>query len=333
MVFWALRAFAQSAPDASAPSAGSLREIVAITESLPQLRGLIVARDGEVLVRQGFRGYAPDEKTNIKSLSKTVLSALVGIAIARGVLMSTSQPIASLLADALPAAADPRLKRVTLGHLLSMRAGLESTSDDRYGAWIAAPDQVRFALGRPFVAEPGGDYLYSTGNTHLLSAILTRASGRSTLELMRAWLGEPLGIGIAPWERDAQGIYLGGNNMMLSALGLLAFAEMYRNGGRAGGQQIVPEAWVATSWTPRGPARYFGHDYGYGWFIARMADQEVRYGWGYGGQMLYVVPALGLSVVMVSGAQEGALQSGYIARLHALLVQIIELAATGAAPR
>jgi CubicO group peptidase (beta-lactamase class C family) len=110
---------------------------------------------------------------------------------------------------------------------------------------------VAHALSRPFVDAPGGGMLYSTGSSHLLSAILTRASGRSTLDLARDWLGEPLGIGFPPWDRDPQGVYLGGNNMALSPRELLRFGELYRQGGELDGRRILSEAWVETSWTPR----------------------------------------------------------------------------------
>src|SRR5690606_8925781 len=120
------------------------------------------------------------------------------------------------------------------------------------GRWVQSRDWVAHVLSRPLVDEPGGRMLYSTGNTHVLSAVLSRATGRSTLDLARDWLGEPLGIDIPPWERDPQGIYLGGNNMALSPRALLRLGELYRNGGTHGGVRIFAEEWVKASWTPRG---------------------------------------------------------------------------------
>ena len=130
-----------------------------------------------------------------------------------------------------------------------MQAGLERTSGPNYGRWVSSRNWVRNALSLPFAADPGGPMLYSTGSTHLLSAILTRASGQSTLELARNWL-EPLkGFSITAWDRDPQGIYLGGNQMAMSTRSLLAFGELYRNGGKTPeGVQIVPADWIAQSW-------------------------------------------------------------------------------------
>ncbi|MGH6914480.1 MAG: serine hydrolase domain-containing protein, partial [Geminicoccales bacterium] len=219
--------------------------------AMPNLHALLVARDGETVVAEVFRGPALDRAVNVKSVSKTVMSALAGVAIERGVLEGVHQPIAPVLDGLVPAGADPRVAEITVGHLLTMRAGLERTSGRNYGAWVTSPNWVRYALSRPFVGEPGGRMLYSTGSYHLLSAVLTRASGRSTLALARDWLGEPLGIEIPPWTRDPQGFYLGGNNMALSPQALLRFGEMYRRGGVHEGRRILPASWVEASWTPR----------------------------------------------------------------------------------
>ncbi len=134
--------------------------------------------------------------------------------------------------------------------------------------------------------------LYSTGSTHLLSAILTRTSGRSTRELAREWLGPVEGFSIGAWDRDPQGIYVGGNQMAMTPRSLLAFGELYRNGGknngrRAGGagrldREILacraPIPSIAATAMAMAGSR------------AQIGGQDVHYAWGYGGQMLYIVP-------------------------------------------
>ncbi len=306
-------------PPASEPDTKLIEATVARARELPNLRSLIVSHNGRVLAEQAFQGSRIDRPTNIKSASKTVMSALVGIAIERGILQGVDQPVASLLAQSIPADADPRVRQITVGHLLSMRAGLERTSGRNYGAWIGSGNWVRYALSRPFVDEPGGRMLYSTGSTHLLSAALTRASKRSTLELAREWLGEPLDITIAPWTRDPQGIYLGGNEMALSPRALWRFGEMYRQGGMIDGKRVVSENWIRESWTPRTSSPFTGDTYGYGWFMRNMHGHTAHYAWGFGGQMLYVIPSLGLTAVMTSDATEPSREDNYIGQLHALV--------------
>jgi len=296
--------------------------------SIEPLKAVVVAHEGAVVAERGYGRWRPDSQANIKSASKAVLSALVGIAIERGLLDGVDQPVAPLLADSLPEDPDPRLAGVTIGHLLSMQAGLGSTSGRNYGRWVNSADWVRAALARPFVAEPGGAMVYSTGSSHLISAILTRVSGRSTLALAREWLGPQEGFEITAWDRDPQGIYFGGNNMAMSARSLLAFGELYRTGGLAAdGTRLLPRAWVAESWQPRTVSRFNGDGYGYGWFSREIGDRQVHYAWGYGGQMLYVVPSLRLTVAMTSDETRASGRTGHRAGLHALLGAIIEAVA------
>jgi len=317
-------ALAQGSEATAAQTPPSLTPILDNAATLTPLRTVLVAHDGATIARRGYRGHSVTASTNIKSASKSVVSALVGIAIDKGELKGPDQPIAPLLRRDLPASPDPRMDEITIGNLLSMQAGLERTSGPYYGQWIASPNWVRAALGRPFVDEPGGAMLYSTGSTHLLSAILTRQTGRSTLQLARDWLGPMPGFSIASWERDPQGIYFGGNQMAMSPASLLAFGELYRNGGKApDGRQLISADWIARSWQIRTHSRFTGDGYGYGWFVREIAGQAVHYAWGYGGQMLYIVPAKNLSIVMTSDTDAPAGRSGHRDSLHALAGEII----------
>lgn len=308
-----------------------MQAVVREASQLPRIRSLLVLRDGQTLAEHRFNGGPPlDRPVNIKSASKSVLSAMVGVAIARGALTGADQPVLSVLKADAPANPDPRLRALTVGQLLSMQAGLDRTSGPNYGRWVSSPNWVRYALSRPFVDEPGGAMLYSTGSSHLVSAMLTKASGNSTLQLAQDWLGEPLGIEIPPWPRDPQGVYFGGNDMLMSPHALARFGELYRNGGRLDGREILPQAWIAESWRARTVSPWSGNAYGYGWFLTNVGHHDVRFAWGYGGQMLYIVPDLRLTVVMTSdpvAPREG----DHIGALHRLLATgIIPAAEAGA---
>lgn len=311
----AFPAFAQQVP---------LDPILERADSLEPLETVMVAVDGTVIAERGYDGNSVDAPTNIKSASKTVVSALVGMAIDRGVIDGVDQKIADFLADDFPEGADARLADITVGNLLSMQAGLEPTSGPNYGRWVASRNWVRAALDQPFADDPGGRMLYSTGSTHLLSAILTEATGESTLALAREYFAEVDGFAIGGWERDPQGIYLGGNQMAMSPRSLLAFGEVYRNGGMAAnGERVVSEDWIAQSWTQRTASRFTSDGYGYGWFMSQIGGEDVRYAWGYGGQMLYIVPNLELSVVMTSDENSPAASTGHRDNLEDLLAEII----------
>ena len=148
--------------------------IMEAANGFPSLHALIISRHGDLELEHVFRGPAADRPVNVKSVSKTIIATLIGIAIDRRVFEGLDQPIAPMLADKLPRDADPRLQAVTIGNLLSMQSGLDRTSGPNYGRWVGSNDWVRYALSREFVDEPGGGMLYSTGNSHLLSALLTR---------------------------------------------------------------------------------------------------------------------------------------------------------------
>ena len=291
--------------------------------ALDRLNSLIVARNGAVAFGEAFRGPGLDRPVNVKSVSKTIVAALVGAALDRGVLRDVDQPVAALLSDLVPAAADPRVSEITIAHLLTMQAGLERTSGVNYGRWVSSRNWIAHALSRPFVTEPGTGMLYSTGSYHLLGAALARAAGRDLLALARDWLGTPLDIEIPPWIRDPQGFYLGGNEMALAPLALLRFGEMARQRGLWAEARVLSASWIDESWVPRTRSPFSGDDYGYGWFLRRAGGHGVAYARGYGGQMVYVVPSLGLTVVVTSDPTRPARSRGYVGDLNAMLSEEI----------
>lgn len=330
--FIAAAAAFTAAPSLLRAEDAALDATLAEAAALTQLRAVAVWRDGpdggREIAARGYHGFTPDRPTNIKSASKSVISALAGIAIARGVIAGADQPIVALLPPAdLPPDPDPRLARVTVGNLLSMQAGLGRQSGPNYGRWVSSGNWVRTALAAPFEAEPGGRMLYSTASSHLVSAILTHASGRSTLALARDWLGAIPGFAITGWEQDPQGIYLGGNEMAMSTRSLLAFGTAYARGGAG----VIPPSWIGESWTPRTNSIFSGESYGYGWFIGRVGrfgmGRPVRYGWGYGGQMIYVFPPAGgapaAAVAITSDPDQPSARTGYRSALHDLAARLV----------
>jgi len=282
--------------DAQPASPAVLAPAVAAAKELPRLHSLIVAQRGSIILERYFNGRRETSPANVKSVSKSVISALVGIAVDRKVL-SLEEPIAKYFPD-LP---EPK-RRISIEQLLMMQSGLESTSNRNYGAWVQSANWVRFALGRPLVATPGTQMIYSTGNSHLLSAILTKATGKSTWQFAQEALAKPLGFSLASWMRDPQGIYFGGNDMLMTPRQMLAFGEMYRNGGQANGRQILSNAFIDDTFEPRGRSRISGREYGYGWWIRDMDGRKAYYAWGFGGQYIVIVPSLDLTVVSTSAA-------------------------------
>lgn len=288
----------------------TLDDAVKAAGELPRLNSLLVSRHGTLLVEQYFNGARATRPANVKSVSKSIISALVGIAIERRQLAGVREPIASFFPD-LQKVADPRKQQITIEDLLTMRSGLESTSSRNYGAWVLSRNWVQFALNRPMLANPGTVMEYSTGNTHLLSAILTRATGTSTWQFAQKALADPLGFTLPQWPRDPQGIYFGGNDMLLTPRQMVAFGTIYLNHGRVGGVQVVPSAWVDASLVPRSRSHWSGQEYGYGWWIRDIAGHRSFHAWGYGGQFIFVVPDLDLVVATTSVTTTGEERRGH----------------------
>jgi CubicO group peptidase (beta-lactamase class C family) len=279
-----------------APGLPALDAAATAAAELPRLHSLLVSQRGSIILERYFNRRRETSPANVKSVSKSVIAALVGVAV-DSKLLSLDQPITKYFPDL------PESKRaITIEDLLTMRSGLESTSSRNYGAWVQSSNWVRHALARPLVAAPGTQMIYSTGNTHILSAILTKATGRSTWQFAQEMLAKPLGFSLAPWVRDPQGIYFGGNEMVMTPRQMLAFGEMYRNGGQVSGRRILSKAFVDETFQPRGRSRISGREYGYGWWIREMAGRTAYYAWGFGGQYIVLVPSLDLTVVSTSAA-------------------------------
>ena len=291
--------------------------------SLDQLHAIVIGQSGAIRAAEAFRGPALERPANVKSISKTLVAAITGIAIDAGALPGPSATIGETAPGLIPRNADPRVADITIADLLTMQAGLERTSGGNYGEWVSSANWVADALSRPFVTEPGSRMLYSTGSYHILGAVLSEVTGRSLLALAREGLGDPLGIDIPAWTRDPQGRYLGGNEMALSPLALFRVGEAFRQNGVYEGRRVVSTDWVRQSFTPRTRSFFSRTDYGYGWFLARGGRHRVFFGRGYGGQMLYVVPSLDLTVVVTSDPTRPARTDGHTGDLNRMMAELI----------
>jgi CubicO group peptidase (beta-lactamase class C family) len=291
----------------------------AAAESMPRLHSLLVSQRGGLVFEYYARGHSAARLANIKSASKSVISTLVGIAIERKLIPGLDTPIVRWFPE-LRADADERKQTITIEDLLTMRSGLASTSGGNYGRWVTSANWVRHALSRPMVSDPGTSMEYSTGTSHILSAILTKVSKTSTHAFAVETLAAPLGITLARWPRDPQGIYFGGNEMLMTGRQMIALGELYRSRGRAGGRQVVPAEWVDASCTPRTRSRWDSdREYGYGWWSQTFGGRRACFAWGFGGQYIFVFRDLDLVVAIASSTTISDERRGYRRQLFELL--------------
>jgi CubicO group peptidase (beta-lactamase class C family) len=204
-----------------------------------------------------------------------------------------------------------------------MTTGLEGTSFDNYGPWVASADWVQFALDQPVECRPGACMTYSTGNTHLLAVILARVSGEDLRTYARDVFYGKVGIPLPVWDRDPQGNYLGGNNMALRPRDMVRFGEVYLNGGRYEGEQLVPAEWIERSWEMVTVSPWNGHRYGYLWWSRTFGGERTYFAWGYGGHYLFIVPRLDLVVAVTSSLNDRPRGGNHNAAVQAFLADEI----------
>jgi CubicO group peptidase (beta-lactamase class C family) len=287
---------------------------------LPRLHSLLISQGDDLVFEQYYNGRDPSRPANMKSASKSVISALVGIAIDRGIIDSVDVKVAEYFPKLIAASDDAQKQQITIENLLTMQSGLESTSNRNYGKWVLSDNWIEFALNQPLVAKPGTRMLYSTGSTHLLSAIITKASGMSTKQFAQENLSSRLGFSMSYWPTDPQGIYFGGNDMEMTPRQMLEFGHLYLNEGVKDNEQIISKAWVEDSHKPRARSpRGQGRFYGYGWWLRDLAGMQVPVAWGYGGQLIFVVKELDLVVVATSESTPSPSRRGHLRSLYEII--------------
>ena len=307
---------------------GKYSKAHAAASQLPRLHSLLISQVDDLVFEQYYNQRDPSRPANMKSASKSVISALVGIAIDKGLIDSVDVKVAEYFPDLIAASDDLQKQQITIENLLTMQSGLETTSNRNYGKWVLSDNWVEFALNQPLVAAPGTRMLYSTGSTHLLSAIITQASGMSAKQFAQENLSLRLGFSMSYWSQDPQGIYFGGNDMEMTPRQMLEFGRLYLNEGVYENEQVISKAWIEDSHKPRARSpRGQGRFYGYGWWLRDLAGMQVPVAWGYGGQLIFVVKELDLVVVATSESTPGSSRRGHLGRLYELVEEHVLLPA------
>lgn len=295
---WPDDAWSDVAPeDVGLSSAFLVASAERIRDNLPEVRALLVVKNGKMAFERYFGGVGPQEMANTKSVTKSVVSALVGIAIARNRITGIDAPITTWLSPEIPETADPRVRTITLRHLLSMTAGFEWQENGPSTAeWLRSPDRVRFTLASPLRADPGEEFNYNTGASHLLSIVLARATGGDVAAFAETALFAPIGATVGTWSTDPQGFYEGGSELWLTPRDMARFGLLLLRKGRWRDRQVIPESWVLESTRPHGRV-----DYGFLWWhLPEEWGGPAINALGYGGQLISVVPAADAVIVMSS---------------------------------
>lgn len=281
-------------------STSTVDQIVKEARDIGTMNSIIVVQSDSTLIEDYWGRMRRGSTTNIKSASKSILSLLIGIAIEKGYLESVDQPIGPFFQDYFDTNPDATKEAITIRDLLTMRAGLETTSSRNYGTWVTSRDWVKYILDQEMDGTPGREMIYSTGSSHLLSVILTRASGMSTRDFANRYLFRPLDITVGGWDRDPQGYFMGGNNMALSPRSLVKIGRLLMDMGVHDGEQLIPRQWILDSVSIYTKSNYNDNNFGYMWWRRMVSDYHVIFAWGSGGQYMIMLPELDAIVAVTS---------------------------------
>jgi CubicO group peptidase (beta-lactamase class C family) len=274
----------------------------------PFIHAIVVTRNGYLIAERYYNGTDKNDAHTIQSVSKSFLSALYGIALHAGHIATLDTPMVAYLSDSKSVIRDERIFDITLRHLLTMRAGYNGDSDILLDV-MNSQNWVSAALAQQLIFIPGTSYRYSTVGTHLLSVILTKATGLSTRDYAEKHLFEPLGITLRDWRQDPQGYYFGGSDMFITPRDMARFGWLYMNEGNLDGLQIVPASWVAKSITPvytyENPTwgTIDNIAYGYLWWLGEMKLYKTFFALGYGGQFIFNIPELNMVIATACDSQ------------------------------
>lgn len=326
------RDWQRTTTEAAGFDAGLERKLLAGIESglLRKLHTVAVARNGAIVLEHYGAGedetilqsfghvvFTPDRLHDLRSVTKSVVGLLYGIALERRLVPATDAVLVDRFPEYPDLRADPARRRVTVAHALTMTMGFEWDESKPYTgpenseiAMEMAPDRYRFVLDRPIVAEPGAQWIYSGGAVAVIGALIERGTGQNLADFAREALFEPLGIEDFAWWRGADGVYSPAAGLRLTTLGLLRIGVMLLDGGRFEGRQVVPAGWIEATFTAH-ITLPDGSGYGYLWYLGEAAVPGLggRRPWlagmGNGGQRLWLMPDAGLACVVYAGDYNG----------------------------
>lgn len=280
--------------------------------------------------------FGPTTLHDTRSISKSVVSLLVGIAVQQGKIKSAATPVLDFYPE-FAALRTPERSAITLEHLLTMTSGLEwdeagLPNDETKLFWKSSP--YEFVLSRPIASTPGKTFHYNSGGTAVLADVLVRSSGKSLTELVRTQLFEPLGITDWQWVADLHGRELAFTGLRMRPRDMLKLGRLVLDKGQWRGRQIVPAEWIAASTRPhiatgfRSPPDSSNPlQYGYQWWAGRTDWKGKQLAWsagfGNGGQRIFTVPELDMTVVMTSGDYGSAQITQTVNRLFARVVATV----------
>ncbi len=302
--FWPTSSWRTTAPETQGVDPAKLKALqTAVKSRQVNLDSLLIIRNGWIISETYYNGQSQDTLHAQFSVTKSFISTLIGIAFDQGKLSQMDQRVLDLLPGMQLTNLDADKQAMTLEHLLTMSSGLDWTEGDpAYRAMYMSSDWVKWVMDEPMRAAPGKEFNYCSGCSHVLSAILQQQTGLKTVDYGQKYLLKPLGINHLNWEKDAQGIAIGGWGLELTARDMAKLGYLYLHQGMWQGKQVVSSKWVQAATTKHvstdGP-----NGYGYQWWT--YPSHNAYMALGRGGQTIFVAPDLNLIVVTTANLSGG----------------------------
>lgn len=317
--YWPVHQWRRASPEAQGMDSRVLADALDyVHQHQIPIHSLVIVRNGYIVLDAYFWPFQDHQLHDLASVTKSVTSTLIGVAIEEHRLSGLQQLVLPLFTRQSIANRDERKNRLTIEHLLTMTSGLDchvEGGEQTLSQMMASRDWVRFMLDLPMAAEPGARFAYCSGGMHLLSGIITQATDRSALDFARRELFGPLGIENVVWPADPQGNSHGWGDLHLQPRDIAKIGYLWLKGGRWGNRQLVPADWMrAAVQVHAHPGFNEGQEYGFGiWVYPDRTPPEFE-GLGRGGQRISVIPARDLIVVFTGGEFEPGDIGSFIGR-------------------
>ncbi|MFY9970015.1 MAG: serine hydrolase [Roseiarcus sp.] len=304
---WPTRDWEASTPEEQGMDSAALAELVDRVGAYKQ-DSLLIIRHGKIVADAYYAPYAPNIRHDLRSVTKSFTGTLTAIELRKGFLDSVDHPIVDLFADKHISNLDDGKKAMTVQNMLDMTSGIAwnerfYSPDETVSEMYKSPDRVDFVLSQPMSNPPGARFYYDSGNPYVLSALITRKTGRDALDFARDELFKPLGISNARWDTDAEGVTDGESGLYLTPRDMAKLGYLYLHEGSWDGEQIIPSSWVDR--VRQGPVKATdGYHYANFWWS--LPERDAFMARGRHSQLILVLPKLDVVAVMT-----GALKDGY----------------------
>jgi CubicO group peptidase (beta-lactamase class C family) len=263
-------------------------------EQLKEDEGLfsvVIIKNDKTIFREYYHDMTEDDLFHIQSQTKSIVAILIGIAIDEGFIKSPEQKISEFFPELLK---DSSKSKISIRHLLDQTSGLQEYEWPKILQWLNDANPTEFILSQPLAAQPGTKFQYNTAATHILSAILTKATKTGTASYANDHLFKPLGITDYQWGRLNDGYDDGGGvAVSMRSEDMAKIGNLLLHKGTLNGRQLIPEKWINLLFSKdkaKAPWGLPGSVYGLCWYNGTFKGQTVHYTMGYAGQYIFIFP-------------------------------------------